>query len=331
MSLSLAGTQDSRTVVLKNLAAESTVLDIENLLKSIHMVSSGIDRKVDSMGQFRGIAFVRFATPEIAQLCVDTLDKTDSRLNQKRVKAEILRGSGASRSYSAREILEAGDGADSRLTRVRDLISAFVHSDQQETILPTDFDSEQRKLAHSLAEKFGLVHATVSPNGEALDVSPRHVDATTSSLRAVRLSKKRSQRTSNSSFSYSGIREQQAHSMASLVTAAVTNDLNKISPLLPEVPVFAATPACNLDQLAMMHATQAQVHADAAKAALEAAKRSKETDAMPDWLEVIEAPRNRVVAQRGRSRSNLNPNAPVFVPSASLGEELRAPPGLSNI
>lgn len=327
MSITLAGTQDERIVVLKNLSSESTVFDIENLLRSVHIVSTGIDRKVDSLGQFRGTAFVRFATPEIAQLCVNKLEHAEARINQRKVKAELLRHFG--RSYTAREILEAGDDADARLARVRDLVSSFMNSERLETFLPTDFDSDQRKLAHSLAEKFGLVHVTVNPNGEALDVSPRQGDSNNrNSQRTVRLSKTRGPK--SSSFMQSS---EPTHSLASLVTAAVTNDLNKITPLLPEVPVYAAKPGSNLDQLAMMHAAQAQVHADAAKAALEAAKRSKERDEMPDWLELVERPNGKVIPNRGRSRSNLNPNAPVFVPSASLLAEkdiAGAPPGLTR-
>ena len=324
MSITLAGTQEASVVVFKNLAIDSTVSDIEELLRSVHIVSTGIDRKVDSLGQFRGTAFVRFATPEIAHICVEKLEKVDPRIHGKKVKLELLRQGGRGRSYSAKDILEAGDEAEARFTRVRDLVTSFVYSERTEMNLPTDLDSDQRKLAHSLAEKFGLVHTTVSPNGDPLDASPRSGHAPEAPMRTVHLSKKRGPDSRSNSMHMSD----KTRSIASLVTAAVTNDLHKLSPLLPEVPVFAAPSSSNLDQIAMMHAAQAQVHAEAARAALEAAKRSKERDAMPDWLEIIDKP---FVPLRARSKSILNPNAPEFIPSASLvisKEELGAPPGL---
>jgi len=332
MSVTLADSREGRIVVLKNLSVDSTVADIEELLKSLQIVSVGIDRKVDSVGQFRGIAFVRFASPEIAKICIDKLDQSDARIGQRRVKGELLRHLSTTRSYSAREIMEAGGEADARLAKVRDMITDFLHSDIQETLLPTDFDSDQRKLAHSLGEKFGLVHVTVNPNGEALDASPRAGDYARGPLRAVLLSKTRTAGSRNSSMTFM---EQGAktHKIASFVTASVTNDLHKITPMLPEIPVYAAKPATNLDHLAMMHAAQAQVHADAAKAALEAAKRSKEQDEMPDWLEVVERPNAKVIHGKGRSRSTLNPNAPVFVPTASFAgeDDLGVPPGLTKV
>ncbi|TEB19972.1 hypothetical protein C9890_0128 [Perkinsus sp. BL_2016] len=325
MSITLAGSQEASVVVFKNLPVESTVEDIEELIASIHMISTGIDRKVDSLGQFRGTAFVRFATPEIAVICIDKLQSVDSRINGKKVKVELLRQPQRGRSYSAKEVLEGGEDIDQKASRVRDLITAFVHSDRLETSLPTDFDSDQRKLAHSLAEKFGLTHTTVNPTGESLDASPRFGDRGDSGLRTVHIAKKREEKSGTRSFVLKS--GDNTHAVASFVAAAATNDLHKIQPLLPEVPVYAAKAANNLDQIAMMHAAQAQVHAAAAKAALEAAKRSKERDAMPDWLEIVD----QKVPVRLRSKSNLNPNAPEFIPSSSfMGEEEipEAPPGL---
>jgi hypothetical protein len=282
---------------------------------------------VDSLGHFRGTAFVRFATPEIAVICIEKLQASEPKINGKKVKAELLRQAQRGRAYSAKEVLEAGE-VDDKASRVRDLITTFVYSDKVETSLPTDLDADQRKLAHSLAEKFGLSHTTVNPHGDSLEASPHHGASIDSGLRTVQLSKRRSDRSASSSLIIHN--NDKTHAVASFVTAAATNDLHKIQPLLPELPVYAAKPANNLDQIAMMHAAQAQVHAAAAKAALEAAKRSKERDAMPDWLEIVE----KKAPARPRSKSNLNPNAPEFIPSSSFaGNEdpvpLAPPPGLS--
>lgn len=327
MSITLAGTQEASVVVFKNLSVESTVGEIDDLLRSIQVVSTGIDRKVDSMGHFRGTAFVRFATPEIALICVEKLEKLDPKIRGKRVKVELLRQTQRGRSYSAREIMEAGDEIDAKLSRVRDLITAFVYSDKIEVSLPTDLDADQRKLAHSLAEKFGLSHTTVNPSGEPLDASPRHGAAAEQVSRCVRISKHRASHSRSNSMLTQN--EDKTRSVASFVAAAATNELHKIQPMLPEVPVYAANPLHNLDQIAMMHAAQAQVHAAAAKAALEAAKRSKERDGIPDWLEIVEKTRTRP-----RSKSNLNPNAPAFIPSAAIiGDDDKIPeepPGLSK-
>jgi len=327
MSITLAGSQEASVVVFKNLPFDSTVSNIEDVLKSIHMVSTGIDRKVDSLGQFRGTAFVRFATPEVAVICVEKLHDADTRINSKKIKVELLRQINRGRAYSAKEVLEAGDDVDAKQARVRDLITAFVYSNKVDIDLPTDLDADQRKLAHSIAEKFGLTHTTINPKCETLDSSPRHGEHPEQILRSVHLSKNRTKGSSRTSSMF--VNDDRSHSIASFVAAAATNDLHKIQPLLPEVPVYAAKPAAsNLDQIAMMHAAQAQVHAAAAKAALEAAKRSKERDAMPDWLEVVE----KKGPARPRSKSNLNPNAPAFISSAAFaGEEaIEAPPGLSK-
>lgn len=276
------------------------------------------------MGQFRGTAFVRFATPEIAHICVDKLEKADPRIHGKRLKLELLRQVGRGRAYSAKDILEAGQEVDARFARVRDLIISFAESNRSEMNLPTDMDSDQRKLAHSLAEKFGLVHTTVSPNGDPLDASPRSGHSPEAPMRTVHISKKRPTHSRANSMNLAD----HNRSIASLVTAAVTNDLHKITPMLPEVPVFAVRSSNNLDQIAMMHAAQAQIHADAARAAIEASKRAKERDEMPDWLEIVDKPHQPL---RARSKSILNAHAPEFIPSASLTiskEDLGAPPGL---
>jgi hypothetical protein len=318
MSITLAGTQEASVVVFKNLSIDSSIADIENLLRSIEITSTGIDRKVDSMGQFRGTAFVRFATPEIGHICIEKFEKQEPRIHGKRVKVELLRQGQRGRSYSAKDILDAGEELDTRLSRVRDIVTAFAYSDKAELNLPTDLDADQRKLAHSLAEKFGLAHATINPSGEALDASHSAAQS-----RSVHLSKNRAPSSRGGSMIFGS--DDRTRSMASFVAAAATNELHKIQPLLPEVPVYAARPAHNLDQIAMMHAAQAQVHAAAAKAALEAAKRSKERDHMPDWLEVVEK-----TPSRPRAKSNLNPNAAEFIPSSVLaGEEApQEPPGL---
>ena len=312
---------ESSIVVFKNLPRETSVGDVDAVLKSIHMVSTGIDRKVDSMGGFRGTIFVRFATPEIAIVCCEKLENHPPSIHGKKVKVELLKRTTRGRSFSAKEALEAGDNLDSKLTNVRDIVSEFVQSNRNETHLPANLDAEQRKLAHSLAEKFGLSHATVSAQGsEGLK-------------RSVYLSKSRAgSRTGSMHMSSSGSAKSSVLMSSFLETAAAANEIAKLMPMLPhaapDIPVYAVAPHAvhDWDHVALMHAAQAQAHAEAAKQALGASKHGKEVDAMPAWLEII-----ATKPMRKRTKSNLNADAPEFIPSVSFMNHvvLTPPPGLS--
>jgi len=325
MSFTSAGQHDDCVVIFKNLPLDSLTSDIEAALKSLRVKSTSIDRKVDSTGHFRGTAFVRFANRHAAVECVDRIDSSEVTIHGKRLKAELLRKAGRSRSYSAKEALDPDNDIDSKAARVRDAVTAFVFSNDVEMHLPTDFDADQRKLAHALGEKFGLSHTTQEIQGDMRTVylsklrtngqkpDPAHPRASKSLLRLP---------------SATLSRDQAARSIAGIMS-------HQVAHMQPEIPVYAAprdTSAVvqhdnSLDQLAMMHAAQAQVHAEAARAALEASRRNRERDAIPPWLEIIEdtAGARRSMNRSAKKSARLNPNAPAFVPTGSL---LGPPPGL---
>ena len=325
MSFTSAGQHDDCVVIFKNLPLDSLTSDIEAALKSLKVKSTSIDRKVDSTGNFRGTAFVRFSSHQTAVECVDRIDSSGIMIHGKKIKADLLRKAGRSRSYSAKEVLDPETHIDSKAARVRDIVTSFVFSNDTELHLPTNFDADQRKLAHALAEKFGLLHVTQEIQGD---------------MRTVYLSKLRT----------NGQKPDPAHprqsrSLMRLPSSTLTRDqaarsiagimAHQVHQMQPEIPVFAAprdpTPVVehdnSLDRLAMMHAAQAQVHAEAARAALEASRRNRERDAMPPWLEIIEETTSsrKSMTRASKKSARLNPNAPAFVPTGSI---LGPPPGL---
>jgi hypothetical protein len=328
MSFTSAGSSDDCVVIFKNLPLDSHTSDIEAALKSLKVKSTSIDRKVDSTGHFRGTAFVRFATRHAAVECVDKVDASNIIIRGKKLKGELMRQGGRSRAYSAKEVLDSGSHVDAKASRVRDCVTAFVFSNDTDIHLPTDLDADQRKLAHALAEKFGLVHTTQEIQGDMRTVylskhrtngqkpDPSHPRASKSLLRLP---------------STTHTRDQTARSISTILSHS-----DHISHMQPEIPVFAAprdpTPIVednSLDRLALMHAAQAQIHAQAARAALEASKHSRDRDAMPPWLEIVEqhssARSKSGIRQQHSKSARLNANAPAFVPSGSI---LGPPPGL---
>ncbi len=336
--MSSATSGSSSVVVFKNLPLESTVADLEEALKRLEIVYTSIDRKVDSLGEFKGTAFVRCSGPEMTDKLLELLKLSEVQLHGRKLKAEILRRGGPEKSLNAKKVLD-GEILDAKATRVRDLIASFVYSDRQELMLPIDFTGDQRKLAHALAEKFNLVHATVSGNGTSLN------SATSDGKRAVLLTKNRGKSSPSSSIRLlpppPTREDHHARTMASMMAAAATNDLAHIRPLLPhaapEVAVFAAPMEepvpmhahvfDNMDQVAIMHAAKAQMHAEAARSALQASKASKAVGAIPAWLEIVPPkPAGHSRGLRNKAGTSLNANAPEFVPSASL---MGPPPGLS--
>jgi len=318
--MSSTTSHDECVVVLKNLPFESSTHDIEGALKSRKFVSVSIDRKVDAAGHFRGTAFVRFEDADKAARFVEQIDQIELIICGRRAKAELMRKSTRGRSYSAKEILEAGAAADARAVRVRNLITNFVYSDKMEVLLPSDLDADDRKLAHSLGEKFGLLHETRQDESDSLQ-------------RRVYMSKSRT----NGHKPDRG-NEQYHRSKSLLKSNRIVPFASHMHPIIPiaqvEVPVFAIPPqsieskAKELDQIALMHARQAQVHAKAAQAALAASRRSREEEILPPWLELVEVSKFRSTnSLRSSGGSFMNRDAPEFVPTSILG----TPPGLSRI
>ena len=324
MSFTSVGQHDDCVVIFKNLPLESHTSDIEAALKSLKVKSTSIDRKVDSTGHFRGTAFVRFSSRHAAVECVDKVDETELTIHGKKLKAELLKKAGRTRSYSAKEVLDPDGRVDAKASRVRDVVTSFVFSNDTEIHLPTDLDSDQRKLAHALAEKFGLVHTTQEIQGDMRTVylSKLRTNGQKPDPSHPRHSKSLLRLPSHTTLT----REQATRSMAGIMAHQVMH-------MQPEIPVFAAPRDVvravednSLDRLAIMHAAQAQIHAEAARAALEASRRNRATDAIPPWLELVEqTSTGKKHSNRSHRSAKLDPNAPEFVPTGSI---LGPPPGL---
>jgi len=270
---------------------------------------------------FRGTAFVRFADADKAAQFVELIDESELMICGRKAKAELMRKSTRGRSYSAKEVIEAGAGADARAVRVRNLIMNFVYSGKLDMHLPPDLDADDRKLAHSLAEKFGLLHET---RQDELDPLKRRVFVSKS-------------RTNGHKPDFAN--DQYHRSKSLLKSNKMSPFASHIHPMIPqaqvEVPVFAIPPqetkARELDQIALMHARQAQVHANAAQAAMDASRRSREMEVLPPWLELVELGPSASKFRSSKSfRSSggsfMNKDAPEFIPNSILG----TPPGLSR-
>ena len=147
-------------LALRNLPATASLAEVQACLGDFRPLSVEFNR--DSItGKFKGTVFVRLDDLSVAQ----SLLQSGVLLDGRRIKVEESRR--AVKSFSAPLI------SDSRRQLVHKLVEDFLSSASPSLDLPADFSAEERKLAHSLAEKFKLKHETVS----------------TSDLRSVRLSR----------------------------------------------------------------------------------------------------------------------------------------------
>ena len=149
-------------VVLRGLPTTATLKEVQDCLGSLRPVS--IDFHHDDQGKFRGTVFVRLSVVEDAMRLVET----GCSLEGKRIKAELMHNSASKRN----SIDLHSDKA--QVDSIEALITSFVNSEDQECYLPATLNADQRKLAHSLAEKYCLTHLTTSPEG-ALESSKTRV------------------------------------------------------------------------------------------------------------------------------------------------------------
>ena len=175
MSLSLnlekrcsKGLSSAETVVLRGLPLDASLKEVQDCLGSLRPLA--IEFYQDEAGQFHGTVFVKLASKEEA----DSLVYSGCELQGRRIKAEIAHSPRSSRKLSV---------ASPKGSRVSQLIESFVASEDHECLLPASLSQEERLLAHSIAERYGLTHVTRAPWGESLDSSKQ---------RSVLLSKSRS-------------------------------------------------------------------------------------------------------------------------------------------
>ena len=139
-------------VVLRGLPSSATLKEVQDCLGSIRPLS--IDFHQDEEGKFRGTVFVRLSAEDATKLV-----ETGCSLDGKRIKAELMHSSASKRSSIDLHTDK------SQVDSIEALITSFVNSEDQECYLPSTLNADQRKLAHSLAEKHCLTHLTTSPEG----------------------------------------------------------------------------------------------------------------------------------------------------------------------
>jgi hypothetical protein len=149
------------TLVIKNLTLQLTTEELLGFLDSKGaVVPQEVEFHLDSQGQFRGTAFVRYNTHEDAKTSLEALGSSPELAGRK-ARVEFQKAKGR----DGRSSLEAELPTD-EIGVVQETIEKFLGDPTQvEQKLPATFNVQQRKYAHSLAERHNLVHIT--KQGEA--------------------------------------------------------------------------------------------------------------------------------------------------------------------
>jgi len=143
------------TLVIKNLAMDLEKADVMKFLDERGAGAAEVDLHRDASGAFRGTAFARYASPSKARAALDSLGMFPE-FGGRKARVEIQK----SKALFGRKCLEAGLPQE-ELGIVREEIERFVNDpDRSEVGLPAGLSVQQRKYAHSLAERHNLVHAT---------------------------------------------------------------------------------------------------------------------------------------------------------------------------
>eukprot|EP00927_Polykrikos_kofoidii_P020247 TRINITY_DN19553_c0_g1_i1.p1 TRINITY_DN19553_c0_g1~~TRINITY_DN19553_c0_g1_i1.p1 ORF type:complete len:532 (-),score=113.18 TRINITY_DN19553_c0_g1_i1:386-1981(-) len=143
------------TLVVKNLAQDLEKDSLVRYLVERNIPPWDVELHLDAGGVFRGTAFVRYSTPQEATVALETLGASTD-LAGRRVRIEMQK----SKSLIGRRSLEA-ELPQEELVIVRIEIERFLwESSLPEIRLPTTFNVQQRKYAHSLAERHNLSHVT---------------------------------------------------------------------------------------------------------------------------------------------------------------------------
>eukprot|EP00929_Paragymnodinium_shiwhaense_P112522 TRINITY_DN80781_c0_g1_i1.p1 TRINITY_DN80781_c0_g1~~TRINITY_DN80781_c0_g1_i1.p1 ORF type:complete len:525 (+),score=104.72 TRINITY_DN80781_c0_g1_i1:112-1575(+) len=143
------------TLVVKNLALDLQKDTIVQFLTERGVPPKDVELHLDACGTFRGTAFVRYDSANEAKGALDKLGNC-VELGGRRARIEIQK----SKSLIGRRSLEAELPAD-ELNVVRAEIEGFLRdTNMTEMRLPPHFNVQQRKYAHSLAERYSLSHLT---------------------------------------------------------------------------------------------------------------------------------------------------------------------------
>jgi RNA recognition motif-containing protein len=143
------------TLVVKNLALDLEKDSILRYLKDRNVEPTEVELHTDALGAFRGTAFVRYGHPDDARAALDKLGAC-VELGGRRARIEIQK----SKSLIGRRSLEA-ELPHEELGIVRAQIEGFLWDPSlTEMRLPPAFNVQQRKYAHSLAERHSLSHLT---------------------------------------------------------------------------------------------------------------------------------------------------------------------------
>ncbi|KAF4677812.1 hypothetical protein FOL47_009723 [Perkinsus chesapeaki] len=152
------------TVVMKNLAYDVTKTEIiDTLLRErLPLPPISVEFHLDARGAFRGTVFVKFPTQQSAAACVEAFQPPNNfcRIGGRKIRVELQRKGRRERACSARDVMEASLSMEKQDV-VKRLVEGFLaDNSQREAFLPSDLDAAQRKYAHAIAEKAGLVHTT---------------------------------------------------------------------------------------------------------------------------------------------------------------------------
>jgi len=148
------------TLVIKNLAPDLAKADLEWHLSERHANAEEVELHLDASGTFRGTAFARYASPGKARAAIEKLGPCPD-FGGRKARVELQK----CRASFGRRCLESELSQDD-LGAVKAEIERFVRDPRRlEAELPASFTSDQRKYAHSLAERHGLLHATRQGDG----------------------------------------------------------------------------------------------------------------------------------------------------------------------
>eukprot|EP00928_Gymnodinium_smaydae_P011474 TRINITY_DN14228_c0_g2_i1.p1 TRINITY_DN14228_c0_g2~~TRINITY_DN14228_c0_g2_i1.p1 ORF type:complete len:461 (-),score=70.26 TRINITY_DN14228_c0_g2_i1:154-1536(-) len=146
------------TLVVKNLPLDlETGAIVRQQLESMGAAPKDVELHLDASGVFRGTAFVRYGSADEAKSALEKLGSCPE-LGGRKTRVEIQK----SKSLIGRRSLEA-ELPQEELLVVRGEIERFLADDTvSEVGLSANLTVQQRKYAHTLAERHGLVHATKS-------------------------------------------------------------------------------------------------------------------------------------------------------------------------
>jgi len=199
---SLEPLEPSETLVVKNLpySAKAETLG-EFLEKRFKIPPETVELHFDGMGQFRGVAFVHYATVEDAQKMMPLLSGFD--YGGRRLRIEYKRVSKQAREMKARlarerdkEIPQSEEEERAEIMRIQEILVNFHNTPSKpEYCFPKEYTSWQRRQVHIVAEKLQLFHYSIGEGLERYIIvskTPRDdLEASGSSGRGLKASKKR--------------------------------------------------------------------------------------------------------------------------------------------